>query len=132
MMTILAVDDEPVMRTLIATVLQDNGFAVLTADCAARAMDIFEEHHGEVDLLISDVVMPGMDGASLAAALQAAKPGLRVLLMSGYCASEQLAQGFEFLSKPFSLPEMLARVRGLLRRPAKQRAGAVLTAAHAN
>src|SRR5690349_18994608 len=102
-MTILAVDDEPLVRTLVATVLEDNGYAVLTADSGACAMAVFREHSEEVDLLISDVVMPGMDGPSLAAELRTQRPDLKVLLMSGYCEPEQLSHGFEFLAKPFSL-----------------------------
>lgn len=113
-MTILAVDDEPLVRTLVATALEENGFAVLTADCGARAMALFREHESEVDLLISDIVMPGMDGPSLARKLQAHRPDLKVLLMSGSCQSEQLAHGFDLLSKPFSICDMLAKVSKIL------------------
>jgi two-component system cell cycle sensor histidine kinase/response regulator CckA len=113
-MTILAVDDEPLVRTLVATVLEENGFDVLTADCGARAIAAFHESASEIDLLISDIVMPGMDGPSLAAQLLAERPELKVILMSGYCAPEQLDHGYEFLPKPFSLPDMLARVRRMV------------------
>ena len=113
-MTILTVDDEPLVRTLLATVLRENGFQVLTADCAAQAIAIFQENGEDVDLLISDIVMPGMDGPSLALQLQAARPDLEVLLISGYCDAQQLDYGFEFLPKPFSVPDMLSKVRSLL------------------
>jgi len=114
-MKILAVDDEPLMRNLLTTVLQDNGYSVLTADSGVQAIDVFQKHPGEIGLLISDVVMPGMDGPSLAAELQRSQPDLKVLLISGYCNPEQLSGGFEFLPKPFALVEMIAKVRSLLR-----------------
>lgn len=114
-MTILAVDDEPLIRTLLATVLHDNGFDVLTADCAAQAIDVFHDHPEDVDLLISDIVMPGMDGPTLATKLQMERPDLQILLISGYCDRAQLSRGFEFLPKPFAIPDMLSKVRALLR-----------------
>jgi two-component system cell cycle sensor histidine kinase/response regulator CckA len=113
-MTILAVDDEPLLRNLIASVLEDNGFAVLTADSGAQAIDLFREHSGEIDLLLSDIMMPGIDGPSLATQLQRSRPDLKVLLMSGYCDPAQLGYGFEFLPKPFDLSDLVAKVRGLL------------------
>jgi DNA-binding response OmpR family regulator len=111
MMTILAVDDEPLVSKLVARALQENGFAVLTANCGAQAMKLFREHGSEVDLLISDITMPGLDGPSLARKLQAEKPDLKVLLMSGSCEADQLTLGFDFLPKPFSIADMLAKVR---------------------
>lgn len=123
-MTILAVDDEPLIRTLVATVLQEDGFDVLTADCAAQAMDVFHGHPDEIDLLITDVVMPGMDGPKLAAKLQAECPDLEVLLMSGYCDPAQLSHGFEFLAKPFTVSEMLFKIRRLMRNRSRKRRSA--------
>ncbi|HKE24474.1 MAG TPA: response regulator [Bryobacteraceae bacterium] len=122
-MTILAVDDEPLMLTLMATVLRENGYDVLTAGGAAQAIALFREHPEDVDLLISDVVMPGMDGPSLAAELRSARPDLKVLLVSGYCDPRQLDRGFEFLSKPFAVSELISRVRSLLRRHSRRAAG---------
>lgn len=112
-MTILAVDDEPLIRTLLATVLQDIGIEVLTADCAAQAITMFHERP-DVDLLISDIVMPGMDGLTLATKLRKERPDLGVLLISGYCDREHLSHGFAFLPKPFTVPDMLTAVRALL------------------
>lgn len=114
-MTILAVDDEPLIRTFVAAVLRENGFDVLTADCAAQAMDVFHDHPANVDLLISDIVMPGMDGPTLASRLRAERPDLEVLLISGFCDRAQLSHGFEFLPKPFTVSDILLKVRALLR-----------------
>jgi two-component system cell cycle sensor histidine kinase/response regulator CckA len=137
-MKILAVDDEPLLRDLMATVLEENGFSVLTAGSGAEAISLFREHRSEIDLLISDIIMPGMDGPSLAVQLQKWRPDLKVLLISGHCDPSQLSCGFEFLAKPFGLSEMVAKVRALLRRKGLQAVGtghnseAVMTAARAN
>ena len=114
-MTILAVDDEPLVLMLVASVLEDNGYEVLTADSGPKAIALFRQHSEDVDLLISDIVMPGMDGPSLAAELKRQRPDLGVLLMSGYCEPEQLSHGYEFLAKPFALPDMLEKVRAMVR-----------------
>jgi two-component system cell cycle sensor histidine kinase/response regulator CckA len=112
-MTILAVDDEPLLRNLIATVLQDHGYAVLTAESGAQAINIFRSHPGEIDVLISDIVMPGMDGPTLAVELLRSQPDLKVLLMSGFCDAAQLSFGFEFIAKPFALSDLIEKVREL-------------------
>ncbi len=113
MTTVLVVDDEPLMRSLMSQVLQQEGFSVFTADGGREALSVFRSHRSEIGLLISDIVMPEMDGPSLAMKLQAECPGLPVLLMSGYCDGSQLSTRFEFLAKPFSMPDLLARVRTL-------------------
>lgn len=127
-MAILAVDDERQIVELIATVLHKNGLDVLTANSAAQALSEFREHSSDVDLLIADIGLPDLDGPSLAARLQAQRPHLKVLLISGFCESGQLAPGFEFLHKPFALDEMLERVFSLLhtkrRRPEPARQAA--------
>jgi two-component system, cell cycle sensor histidine kinase and response regulator CckA len=113
-MTILAVDDEPTLRMLVEAVLRDHGYSVLTAGSGAQALALFREHHEKIDLLLSDIVMPGMDGPSLAAELQMSCPDLKVLLMSGYCDPDQLSYGYEFIPKPFALTDMLAKIEALL------------------
>lgn len=126
-MTILAVDDDPLVRALLATALRGNGFTVMVADSAAEAFSVFREHAKEIDLLITDIQMPGIDGPSLAAALQLKRPELKVLLISGYCSSEQLVSGFEFLAKPFAINGLLSKVGSMLdpqnRRSSLQTAG---------
>jgi two-component system, cell cycle sensor histidine kinase and response regulator CckA len=114
MATVLVVDDEPVICSLVTEVLQRDGHAVFTAGCGSQALSLFRLH--EIDLVISDVVMPEMDGPALARKLQAERPGLPVLLMSGCCESGRV-HSFDFLSKPFTLAELLARVRTLADRP---------------
>jgi two-component system, cell cycle sensor histidine kinase and response regulator CckA len=115
MATVLVVDDEPLMCTMLAHFLKDEGFAVLTAACGSQAISLFRSHLGEIDLLISDIVMPGMDGPSLARELKSVNPDLAVLLMSGNCDSKQIDNTFAFLPKPFSMRNLLTRVRSLTR-----------------
>jgi two-component system, cell cycle sensor histidine kinase and response regulator CckA len=112
MATVLVVDDEPVIRSLVAEVLQGEGHSVFSASSGTQALSLFHSHD-EIDLLISDVAMPEMDGPALARTLRAERPSLPVLLMSGSCENAQVNSRFEFLSKPFSIIELLTRVRRL-------------------
>jgi len=111
-MTVLVVEDEPQLLTMLANFLEQEGFAVLTAGCGSQAISQYRSHP-EIDLLITDILMPGMDGASLAAALQSDNPDLPVLLISGACDAKQIDNGFAFLPKPFSFGDLLAKVRTL-------------------
>jgi CheY-like chemotaxis protein len=115
MATVLVVDDEPVIRSLVTEVLQGEGHLVFSAGCGTQALSLFRSH-SEIDLLISDIAMPEMDGPALAKRLRAERPGLPVLLMSGSCQNGQVNSRFEFLSKPFSITELLTRVRRLAER----------------
>src|SRR5260370_36151839 len=83
--TILVVDDEPVIRKLIGLALEHEGFHVLSAESGPDAISLSESHRGEIDLLLTDVTMPGMDRATLAGKLRAADPDMPVRLVSGYC-----------------------------------------------
>lgn len=116
MRTILVVDDERMICTLLAFVLHHEGFNVITAASGPQAIKLFRSRYGAIDLLISDVSLPEMDGPSIAAEIHRLEPTLPVLFMSGCCDEEQYlkCRGFEFLSKPFSLSSLLEKVRGLL------------------
>ena len=115
MPTILVVEDNPMILHMLASVLTREGFGVLTANCAATALSLSTSERAQVDVLGSDVVMPGMDGPTLAKRMKLENPSLSVLLMSGYCAPEQLESGqsFHFLPKPFSVQLFLRIVRRL-------------------
>jgi two-component system cell cycle sensor histidine kinase/response regulator CckA len=113
-MTVLVVDDEPQLRMMLAHFLEQEGFAVLTAGCGTQAISLFRSHP-EIDLLISDIVMPGMDGPSLAATLRSLNGDLAVILMSGNCDPKQIDNGFAFVPKPFSFPDLLGTIRSLTR-----------------
>jgi two-component system, cell cycle sensor histidine kinase and response regulator CckA len=116
MATILVVDDEKPICMLLSRLLQHEGLNVIIAESGPEAIATFRAQAGAIDLLISDVSMPGMDGLSLANELLALNPRLPVLFMSGCCEDEDALRfaGFEFLCKPFSLASFLGTVRGLL------------------
>ncbi len=116
--TVLLVEDDARVRTLVATMLRRSGYAVLDADGGERAMEITRDHRGSIDLLLTDVVMPSMNGRVLAERLQALSPGTRVLFMSGYSDDAILRAGVQaevaFLQKPFSSAALAAKIREVL------------------
>jgi CheY-like chemotaxis protein len=117
--TILLVEDEPHILSLTATMLQRLGYHVLAAGTPREAIAMAAEFAGRIRLLLTDVVMPEMNGRDLAQALLARHPQLKCLFMSGYTA-EVIAQngvlddGTQFLQKPFSLVELATRARQAL------------------
>ena len=115
--TILVAEDDEMLRTLLAIALESCGYTVLTAAGGAEALQLAERHDGAIPLLISDVVMRGMDGCELADRLAAINPDLRVLLLSGYPVDPDFHGGVAFLQKPFRPSILVARVRTLLDAP---------------
>jgi PAS domain S-box-containing protein len=121
--TILLVEDESAVRDLTRRCLEASGYRVLQAGSAEEALDAVSRHAGSLDLLLTDVIMPGASGPELSRRLLSDRPELRVLYVSGYTdetiASQRLlADGASFLQKPFT-PEVLARkVRDVLDRQA--------------
>jgi PAS domain S-box-containing protein len=121
---ILVVDDEPVVLDFVATQLRRAGYDVLEAARGEPALELFREAQAQgapVDLVLTDLVMPGIGGRALGEALGALAPGLPILYCSGYTGDEVsrrglIAEGAEFMSKPFAPAELLRRVRGLLDR----------------
>jgi CheY-like chemotaxis protein len=114
--TILIVDDEEIIRTLLCSVLKGFGDVFLEAQDGTEALKIAREHGGSIDLLLSDVMMPGtMTGIELAARLCHARPETRVLLMSGY-APEVLTiePDWQFIQKPFTVLEIRERIGSIL------------------
>jgi signal transduction histidine kinase/CheY-like chemotaxis protein len=116
--TVLVAEDESVIRTLVAAILERDGYKVLEAGDGIDALRIAESHAGEIDLLLTDVMMPRMGGKELAERLLRVRPGTKVLFMSGYAADAlgpgALSENVAFLAKPFR-PEAVSRaVRALL------------------
>jgi PAS domain S-box-containing protein len=117
--TIVLVEDETVVRQLVAEILESSGYAVLPAADGPSALELIRRSTGEIDLLISDVVMPGMSGPEVAAAVTAMRPGTQVLYISGYTDSQighhgVLEEGIAFLQKPFSADDLTRKVREVL------------------
>ena len=115
--TILLVEDEPMVRTVAERALARHGYSVLTATNGEEALDIINRGD-EIALLISDVVMPLMDGPTMVREARLSRPDLPVLFMSGY-AEEQLRKSIDianvaFLPKPFSVQELAEAVRRAL------------------
>jgi two-component system cell cycle sensor histidine kinase/response regulator CckA len=117
--TVLLVEDEPALRRLVQRVLEEAGYTVLAAADGLEALDVAERHSGPLQLLLTDVVMPGLSGPELVRQLHSARPGLEVLYMSGYNDSRLANRGIEqakvnLLSKPFTPDELVERVRALI------------------
>ena len=113
--TILIVDDDIVIRTLIQAILSNEGYATLCAQDGQEALELSRKHAGEINLVVSDVVMPRMSGAALAERLATERPQASILFISGYTDLAELPEDSEFLQKPFGLEVLLCRVRQLLR-----------------
>ena len=114
-MRILLVEDERAVRIVVERSLQRMGLDVTSLADASDALELLQESDGNFDLLITDLVMPGMDGVQLVHAAQALYPALRTILMSGYAEPPQRAaageHGMLFLAKPFASTELSAVVR---------------------
>ncbi len=117
--TVLAVEDDPLVRDITARALRAGGYQVLVAAGGAEALALAASHPGPIHLLLTDVIMPEMDGLALAGALRRRLPEVRVLYVSGYSQDVVshrgiLDPGVELLAKPFSSATLLARVRSVL------------------
>jgi two-component system cell cycle sensor histidine kinase/response regulator CckA len=117
--TILLVEDEDAVRSFSARVLRNKGYEVLEANSGEAALDVFKNQKETIDLLITDVVMPRMDGPSLVRQVRETRPELKVIFISGYTEDafrQRLGEdgGIEFLPKPFSLKQLAAKVREVL------------------
>jgi len=118
--TILCVEDEPLVREVTVTMLRRLGYRVLEAEHPNRAIDLVRAHSGRIDLLVTDVIMPQMNGRELAECLRRDRPELAVLYTSGYTEDVIANQGLlasdvRFLGKPFTLKSLSAAVKGALK-----------------
>jgi DNA-binding NtrC family response regulator len=118
--TILLVEDEDQVRTIVLSALGKRGYKVIPARHAEEALLLSEGHHGEkIDLLLTDVVMPNMSGPALAKRLSGARPEMRVLFMSGYTDDSivrhgVLDSGVAYLQKPMTPATLAKKVREVL------------------
>jgi PAS domain S-box-containing protein len=120
--TILVVEDDQDLRDVVERILTSSGYQVITAGSGRKAIEAARAHDGHIDLLLTDVVMPQMQGNELARLISSDRPDLRVLFMSGYAqpalgASGTLGPGAILLEKPFTEPTILALVRRVLEAP---------------
>ena len=125
--TILVVDDEEVVRKAAQLTLRKYGYCALTADNGEAALQLFESRRREIDLVILDLTMPGMDGEATLARLKALDPTARVLLSSGYSSAE-IAERFQgsglsgFLEKPYTAAKLVQEVQAALKSTGKAQA----------
>jgi CheY-like chemotaxis protein len=117
--TILLVEDEPTVRDLLREVLECAGYEVLACSHPEEGIETCRLHRGRIDLLLTDVVMPGMNGKEMANQIAKVLPELRVVFMSGYTEHVLLQDGqldarIEYLQKPFSLQTLRQRLTRVL------------------
>ena len=117
--TILLVEDAQSVRIVIRGYLESGGYFVLAPETLGQALELAQKHQGPIQLLLTDVVMPGMGGAELARQIKSVRPDIKVLYMSGYAPraagrDEGLEEGAPFLQKPFASEDLLRSVRRVL------------------
>ncbi len=117
--TILIVEDEETILEMLTTMLQDLHYTILAAPTPGKAMELAQKHAGKIHLLLTDVVMPEMNGRDLAVQLASVYPGLKFLFMSGYTANViahqgVLDEGVQFIQKPFSMKDIAVKIQNIL------------------
>jgi CheY-like chemotaxis protein len=117
--TVLLVEDEESVRELVRETLCSKGYTVMEASDGVSGMKVAETYQGKIDILVTDVVMPGMSGRDLAQRISASRPDIRVLYLSGYTEDAIIHEGVldpgtAFLQKPFTLQALARKVRDVL------------------
>ncbi len=115
-LTILVVDDEPAILMFVTAILAKTGLAVLTAGSGEDAIRQSQDYDGRIDLLLSNIQMPGMTGIELGTKLNVERPEMKVLLMSGFTSGMLvLDEGWHFLHKPFLPAQLRDLISSVLR-----------------
>jgi two-component system, cell cycle sensor histidine kinase and response regulator CckA len=117
--TILLVEDDDAVRNLVERVLTSRGYRVLSAQHGGDALQLASDGRGDIDLVLTDIVMPAMSGRELVDALRTRRPGVRVLYMSGYTDDEIVRRGLHdprmsFIQKPFTAESLAMQIRKIL------------------
>lgn len=120
--TILFVDDEEIIVEVARDMLEILGYKVLVAQSGEDAVKIYQQQRDSIDLVIQDMVMPGMNGADVFKAIKKSNPNVKVILASGYVMNKQIAAVMDagcraFMQKPFRLEELSSKVREVLDEP---------------
>ena len=115
--TILLVEDEDAVRMFSSRALSNKGYNVLEADCGQSALDVMNDYDGEIDIIVTDVIMPEMDGPTMAKEVLKKHPNMPIIFVSGYTEDrfkEEIGDNAHFLPKPFTLQQLAARVKDVL------------------
>jgi CheY-like chemotaxis protein len=112
--TILVVEDDNIVRMLIVDVLEELEFKVLEADGGEQALEVLQDANKHIDLMMTDVGLPGMDGRELATEARKLRPALPILFASGYAESIDVPAGMQVIGKPFSIDQLRDKVKAVL------------------
>jgi CheY-like chemotaxis protein len=112
--TILVVEDDDIVRMLIVDVLEELEFTVLEADGSEQALEKLEDSSLHIDLMMTDVGLPGMDGRELATEARKLRPALPIMFASGYAESIDVPVGMHVIGKPFSIDQLRDKVKAIL------------------
>jgi CheY-like chemotaxis protein len=112
--TILVVEDDAIVRMLIADVLDELEFNVLEADGSEQALQILKDVNQHIDLMMTDVGLPIMDGRELANEARTLRPALPILFASGYAESLDVPDGMYLIGKPFSIDQLRDKVKSII------------------
>ncbi len=124
--TVLVVDDDCSIRQLVGAILESHGFLVLLAQDGIAALNLAREYPQKIDILLSDVEMPRMDGFTLWRTLAKERPGIGCVIMSGHSNEGEIPVGVAFLAKPFEGEKLVLRVRQSLRKAVTSQPGPAL------
>ena len=111
---ILVVEDDDIVRMLIVDVLEELAYKVLEADGSNQALEFLNDEDQHIDLMMTDVGLPGMDGKELATQARLVRPELPILFASGYAESIDVPVGMRVIGKPFSIDQLRDKVKGIL------------------
>ncbi|MHC8411149.1 response regulator [Pseudomonas sp. Hz4] len=114
---ILVVEDDNIVRMLIVDVLEELEFKVLEADGSEKALEFLNDKAQRIDLMMTDVGLPEMDGRDLATQARMLRPELPILFASGYAENIDPPEGMQVIGKPFSIDQLRDKVKGILASP---------------
>lgn len=116
--SILVADDNPELRKMLSEMLRQEGYEVLTARDGNNALNIARKHEGKIDLLITDVMMPKVDGFDLREKILRERSDLKILVMSGNLDPEIAGEDFPLIRKPFKREDLMLKIKSILDKPA--------------
>ncbi|SDT07190.1 Response regulator receiver domain-containing protein [Pseudomonas sp. Z003-0.4C(8344-21)] len=112
--TILVVEDDAIVRMLIVDVLEELEYRVVEADGGEQALEVLQDQTRQINLMMTDVGLPGMDGRELAKEARKLRPALKVLFASGYAESIDVPEDMHMIGKPFSIDQLRDKVKKII------------------